>query len=162
MERGWSRGVESGLPQIDYESAIQEALCFGWIDGQAGSVDERRSKLYFSPRREGSPWSRYNKRRVEVIESAGLIAPAGRAAIEQAKADGSWEIFDSVDRMELPAELEAALASRSHARANWDSWPDGVKRQVLSSIVLAKRPETRARRIETAADAADRNLRPDR
>jgi len=153
---------KSGLPQIDYETAIQEALCFGWIDGQAGSVDEQRSKLYFVPRRVGSPWSRYNKQRIERVEAAGLMTPAGRAAIERAKADGSWEIFDSVDRMELPAELEAALASRPNARANWDAWPDSVKRQVLSSIALAKRPETRARWIETAADAADRNLRPDR
>ncbi|MGI8929003.1 MAG: YdeI/OmpD-associated family protein [Candidatus Limnocylindrales bacterium] len=153
---------ESGLPQIDYESAIQEALCFGWIDGQAGSVDERRSKLYFSPRREGSPWSRYNKRRVEQMTAAGLMREAGRAAIERAKADGSWNIFDSVDRLEVPTELNAALDSRPKARANWDAWPDGAKRFVLSSMALAKRPETRTRRAEKAAEAAQRNERPDR
>lgn len=152
----------SGLPQIDYETAIQEALCFGWVDGQAGSVDERRSKLYFAPRRAGSPWSRYNKRRIEQMTAAGLMRPAGRAVIERAKEDGSWTIFDSVDRLELPAELEAALDSHPKARTNWDAWPDGAKRFVLSSIALAKRPETRARRAENAADAAARNERTDR
>lgn len=152
----------SGVPQIDYEAAIQEALCFGWIDGQAGSVDEQRSKLYFSPRRAGSPWSRYNKRRIEKVTAAGLMRPAGLAVIERAKEDGSWSIFDSVDRLELPAELEAALDSRPNARANWDAWPDGAKRFVLSSIALAKRPETRVRRAQNAADAASRNERPDR
>lgn len=137
-------------------------LCFGWIDGQAGTVDERRSKLYFAPRRAGSPWSRYNKRRIERMTAAGLMAPAGLAVIDRAKADGSWSVFDSVDRLELPAELERALHSRPNARANWDAWPDGVKRLVLSSIALAKRPTTRARRIELAGKAAERNERPDR
>lgn len=152
----------SGLPQIEYEAAVQEALCFGWVDGQAGTVDERRSKLYFSPRRPGSPWSRYNKRRIEQLTAAGLMRAAGLAVIERAKADGSWTVFDSVDRLELPAELEAALDSRPGARANWEAWPDSAKRFVLSSIALAKRPETRASRIEKAADAAALNERPDR
>ncbi|MEX2546903.1 MAG: YdeI/OmpD-associated family protein [Chloroflexota bacterium] len=150
----------SGLAQIDYEASIQEALCFGWIDGQAGTVDEQRSKLYFAPRRAGSPWSRYNKRRIERMTAAGLMTRAGLAVIERAKADGSWSVFDSVDRLELPAELGEALDSRPNARANWDAWPNGVKRLVLSAIALAKRPETRARRIDQAAEAAERNERP--
>ncbi len=152
----------SDLSRIDYEASIEEALCFGWIDGQAGTVDERRSKLYFTPRRVGSPWSRYNKQRIERLTAAGMMEPAGLAVIERAKADGSWSVFDSVDRLELPSELEQALDSRPTARANWDAWPDGAKRFVLSSIALAKRPETRTRRIATAADAAERNERPDR
>ena len=152
----------SGLPQIDYETAVQEALCFGWVDGQAGTVDERRSKLYFAPRRAGSPWSRYNKRRIEQLTAVGLMTTAGLAVIERAKADGSWTIFDSVDRLELPAEFEEALDLRANARANWDAWPESARRFVLSSIALAKRAETRARRIEEAAAAAERNERPDR
>jgi len=153
---------KSGVPQIDYEAAIQEALCFGWVDGQSGSVDERRSKLYFAPRRAGSPWSRYNKRRIEQVTAAGLMTSSGLAVIERAREDGSWTIFDSVDRLELPAELEEALDSRANARANWEAWPDGAKRFVLSSIALAKRPETKSRRAQAAAEAAERNERPDR
>ena len=150
----------SGLPRLDYEAAIEEALCFGWVDGQAGTVDEKRSRLYFAPRRPGSPWSRYNKERVERLVGAGRMAPAGLAAVERAKADGSWSIFDPVDRLEIPAELEVALDARPGARASWNAWPAGAKRQVLASIVLARRPETRLRRIEQAADAAVRNERP--
>ena len=152
----------SGLPHLDYDSAVQEALCFGWVDGQAGTVDERRSKQYFSPRRAGSPWSRYNKQRIEKLLAAGVMRAAGLAVIERAKADGSWSIFDSVDRLELPSELEAALDARPNARANWEAWPDSAKRYVLSSIVLAKRSETRTSRIDKAAGAAERNDRPDR
>lgn len=152
----------SGLPRIDYETSIEEALCFGWVDGQAGTLDDKRSKLYFAPRRLGSPWSRYNKTRVDRLLKAGLMAESGMAVIERARADGSWRIFDSVDRLELPVELASALDARPLARANWDAFPDGVKRQVLSSIALAKRRETRTRRIEQAADQAQRNERPAR
>lgn len=153
---------QSGLPRIDYETAVEEALAFGWVDGQAGTADDNRSKQYFAPRRPGSPWSRYNKARVGRMLRAGRMAPAGLAVIERARADGSWAIFDSVDRLELPTELEAALDARPPARANWDAYPEGIKRLVLSSIALAKRPETRARRIEQAADAAQLNERPTR
>lgn len=150
----------SDLPRLDYEAAMEEALCFGWIDGQASTVDERRSKLYFAPRRAGSPWSRYNKARVERVIAAGSMTEAGLAVIERAKADGSWAVFDSVGRLELPAELEQALAGQPSARANWDAWPASVRRQLLASIVLAKRPETRVRRIAKAAEMAARDERP--
>ncbi|CAN5816364.1 YdeI/OmpD-associated family protein [soil metagenome] len=150
----------SDLPRLEYEAAIEEALCFGWIDGQSGTVDSRRSKLYFVPRRAGSPWSRYNKARVERVVAAGSMTAAGLAVIERAKADGSWSVFDSVDRLELPVELKRALAGQPSARANWDAWPESVRRQVLASIALAKRPETRARRMAKAAEMAARNERP--
>ena len=90
------------------------------------------------------------------------MMPAGRAVVARAKADGAWELFDSVDRLELPAELDAALDAAPPARTNWDAYPDGVKRQVLTAIVLAKRPETRAKRIEQAAQQAKRGERPPR
>lgn len=152
----------SNLPRIEYAAAVEEALCFGWIDGQAGTVDDQRSKQYFAPRRPGSPWSRYNKERVARLLAAGHMAPAGLEAVERAKADGSWSVFDSADRLELPAEFATALAAKPPARANWDAYPDGIKREILYSIALAKRPETRRRRIETAAEAAQYNERPGR
>jgi len=154
--------ARSGLPRIEYEDAVEEALCFGWIDGQAGTVDERRSRQYFTPRRPGSPWSRYNKDRVARMTRAGRMTPAGVAAVERATSDGSWTVFDSVDRLELPRELEAALDARPPARDNWDTFPDSLKRLHLSSIALAKRPDTRARRIEHAVAAAQLNERPRR
>ena len=79
----------SGRPILDYGVSVEEALCFGWVDSRGGKVDERRSKLYFAPRRAQSGWSASNKERVERLMAEGRMAPAGLAAIERAKADGS-------------------------------------------------------------------------
>lgn len=149
----------SGREGIDYNASIEEALCFGWVDGQAAGVDEQRSKLYFAPRRPGSPWSSSNKERVERLMRDGRIAPAGFAVIERARADGSWAILDSANRLELPVELAAALEARPPARANWDGFSPSAHRALLSWIALAKRDETRSRRIQQTADAAQRNER---
>jgi uncharacterized protein YdeI (YjbR/CyaY-like superfamily) len=149
----------AGRGGVTYEESVEEALCFGWIDGQVAGVDEQRSRQYFAPRRPGSPWSSSNKERVERLTRAGLMAPAGLASVERAKADGSWSILDAANRLELPADLESALAARPPARANWDAFPASARRQMLGWIALAKRDETRAGRIEKTADAAQRNVR---
>ena len=88
---------------LDYNAAIEEALSFGWVDGQAAAFDEQRSKLYFAPRRARSPWSKLNKERFQRMLLAGRVAPAGIAAVERARSDGSWSILDSVERLEVPA-----------------------------------------------------------
>jgi uncharacterized protein YdeI (YjbR/CyaY-like superfamily) len=149
----------SGRGGIAYNDSVEEALCFGWIDGQAAVVDELRSRQYFAPRRPGSPWSSSNKERVERLTRAGLMAPAGLAAVERAKADGSWTILDAANSLELPADLAAALDARPSARANWEAFTPSVRRALLGWIALAKRDETRVRRIEKTADAAQRNER---
>ena len=153
--------TRSGRKPLDYEDAIEEALCFGWVDGQAAPVDDERSKLYFAPRRRGSQWATSNKDRVERLLAAGRMAPAGTAAVERAKADGSWSVFDSAARLEEPPELKAALDDpvRPAARANWDRFSASVRRMSLEYIALAKRDETRRRRIDAIADAAGRNER---
>ena len=156
----WRRS--SGRPSLGYEAAIEEALCFGWVDGQAGTVDEQRSKLYFAPRRSRSPWVRSNKERISRLIAAGRMAPAGMAVVERARADGSWSIFDAADRLEVPHDLAAALDARPPARASWEAYPPGIRRQVLQSIALARRPDTRRRRIDQAAEQAQRNDRPGR
>lgn len=146
--------------QSVYEAAVEEALCFGWIDSTAGRVDEERSKLYFAQRKSGSGWAATNKARVERLLAAGRMAPAGLAAIERAKANGSWTLFDSVERLEVPADLAAALDARQPAAANYAAWPPSIRKQVLASLVLARRPETRITRIAKVVDAAERNVRP--
>ncbi len=153
----WRRAA--GRPAIAYEAAVEEALCFGWIDGQAATIDEERAKQYFSPRRAGSAWARTNKDRVERLIADGRMRPAGLTVIERAKADGTWELFDTVDRLEVPDDLVAALDARPPARDHWDAFPPSAKRALLSWIVLAKRAETRAIRIEQTAEAAQRNER---
>jgi uncharacterized protein YdeI (YjbR/CyaY-like superfamily) len=145
---------------VSYDEAVEEALCFGWIDGTAGSVDEHRSKQYFAPRRSGSGWARTNKARVERLLATGRLAPAGLATIERAKADGSWTLLDSVERLEIPADLAAALAASPPAREQWDAFPPSVRRAALAQLVVARRPQTRARRIEAIVTRAQRGERP--
>lgn len=143
-----------------YEAAVEEALCFGWVDSTAGRVDEERSKLYFAPRKPNSGWAATNKARLERLIADGRMAPAGLAAIERAKANGSWTILDSVERLEVPPDLATALAARPSTRATFDAWPPSIRKQSLASIAQAKRPETRQDRIGKIADAAERNVRP--
>lgn len=150
----------SGKQGLPYEAAVEEALCFGWVDGTAGTVDEERGKLYFAPRKPTSGWAATNKARVERLVAEGRMAPAGLAAIERAKANGSWELLDSVERLEVPDDLATALAAHSSAAANFAAFPPSVRKQALASLVMAKRPETRADRVRRIADAAARNERP--
>jgi uncharacterized protein YdeI (YjbR/CyaY-like superfamily) len=152
-----SRSGKQGLP---YEEAVEEALCFGWVDGTAGTVDEDRGKLYFAPRKSNSGWAATNKARVERLIADGRMAPAGLAAIERAKANGSWELLDSVERLEVPPDLAAALEALPPAAGNFAAFPPSVRKQALTSIVMARRPETRADRVRRIAEMAARNERP--
>ncbi|MGC3993684.1 MAG: YdeI/OmpD-associated family protein [Propionicimonas sp.] len=150
----------SGRVHLTYDALIREALCWGWIDGQSRPFDETRSMLWMTHRRPGSPWSASNKARVADLEREGRLQPAGLAEIEKAKANGLWTVFDSVEALEEPEELAVALDADPVARATWDAYPAGVRKMVLSQIALAKRPETRARRIETYVARAAQGERP--
>jgi uncharacterized protein YdeI (YjbR/CyaY-like superfamily) len=154
----WRRS--SDRRSVDYVAAVEEALCFGWVDGRADALDDLRSKQYFAPRKPRSPWAKTNRERVERLSAEGRMTPAGLAVVERAKADGSWAIFESVDRLEVPDDLAAALQTRPAARQTWDAYPRSVRHAALSWIVLARRPETRAKRIEAIAEAAQRGERP--
>jgi uncharacterized protein YdeI (YjbR/CyaY-like superfamily) len=146
----------TGKQAIPYEDAICEALCFGWVDSTYRSLDDERGALWWSPRRRGSLWARTNKERVSRLEAEGRMADAGRAAIEQAKADGSWSILEPVEALLVPDDLVEAFAAHDGAAARWDTFTPTAKRAHLLWIATAKRPETRARRVaETAAGVAD-------
>ena len=97
----------TGKPAIDYEDAVCEALCFGWIDSTYRRIDDERGALWWSPRRKGSMWARTNKARVERLEAEGRMTDAGRAAIERAEADGSWTILEPVEDLIVPDDLAA-------------------------------------------------------
>lgn len=146
-------------PFVDYEAAVEEALCFGWVDSKPGKLDELRTMLYFAPRKPGSNWAKSNKQRVERLLAAGLIAPAGLEKIEAAKRDGSWTALDEVERLEIPADLAAALDALPPARANFEAFPKSTRRGILEWIVNAKRPETRAKRVGETARLAQQNQR---
>lgn len=151
--------ARSGRVGLDYEAAVEEALCFGWVDSTAGNVDDDLGKLYFAPRKPRSPWAATNKARVQRLVDTGRMAPAGLAAIERAKANGSWEVYDSVERLEVPADLEAALEARPPAAERFTAFPPSARKAMLAWVALALRPETRAARVASIADAAARGER---
>lgn len=149
----------SGRVGLDYEAAIEEALCFGWVDSTAGRIDDERGKLYFAPRKPRSAWAATNKARVGRLIGDGRMAPAGLLAIERAKANGSWEILDSSERLEVPDDLATALESRPPAAVNFAAFPPSARKAQLEWIAIARRPETRVDRITKVAEAAARNER---
>ena len=151
--------ARSGRVSLDYESAVEEALCFGWVDSTAGRIDDDRGKLYFAPRKARSGWAATNKVRIERLLAQGRMAPAGLAAIERARANGSWEILDSVERLEVPDDLGAALASRPSAALNFAAFPPTARKQMLAWVAFAVRPETRAARVVAIMEAAARGVR---
>ncbi len=146
-------------PAVTYDEAVEEALCFGWVDSKPGKLDAERTMLYFAPRNAGSGWAKTNKGRVERLLAAGLMAPAGLAKVEAAKADGSWTKLDAVELLEVPTDLAEALEAHAGARANFDAFPKSVRRGILEWIAQAKRPETRAKRVEETARLAGQNIR---
>jgi uncharacterized protein YdeI (YjbR/CyaY-like superfamily) len=151
--------ARAGRPFLDYEAAIEEALCFGWVDSTAGRVDDDRGKLYFAARKPRSMWAATNKARVERLLADGRMRPAGIAAVERAKADGSWTVLDGPERLEVPPDLAAALEGHPRAAANFGAFPPSARKMMLGWIAVAVRPETRAARIEKVAAAAGRNER---
>jgi uncharacterized protein YdeI (YjbR/CyaY-like superfamily) len=148
-----------GEKYVPYDDMVEEALCFGWIDSVTRKLDDDRTMLWLSPRKSGSGWSKLNKERVERMMAAGLMAPPGLEKIQAAKQDGSWHALDAIEALEIPPDVDAALASYPSARGNFDAFPRSVKRGILEWIANAKRPETRAKRIEETARLAEDNIR---
>ncbi|NTU63820.1 MAG: hypothetical protein HGB05_10570 [Chloroflexi bacterium] len=149
----------TGQPRFEYDEAVEEALCFGWIDSKPNKLDEERSMLWFAPRKPGTGWSTPNKIRVEKLIAAGLMAPAGLAKIEAARQDGSWNALDAIEALEIPPDLATALAANPIAQQYFEAFPRSVKRGILEWIATAKKPETRAKRVEETARLAADNIR---
>lgn len=145
----------SGKRSVPYDEAVEEALCFGWIDGKVQQVDEDAYRQRFSRRRPKSTWAASNKERVARLIREGRMSPAGLAAIQRAKLDGSWTSLDAVDAMTMPDDLGRALAHNKRAARNFESFSPSARKAFLYWIGTAKRPETRAKRIaETVRRAA--------
>jgi uncharacterized protein YdeI (YjbR/CyaY-like superfamily) len=149
----------TGRPRIPYADAVEEALCVGWVDSKAGKLDDERRLLWMSPRKPRSGWARTNKTRVARLEAEGLMAPAGRRVVEAARADGSWSLLDDVENLVVPDDLASAFDGHPGSREQFDAFPPSARRNILQWIVLARRPETRARRIAEAAELAARGER---
>lgn len=144
--------------RMGYEAAVEEALCFGWIDSRTRALDDEHRMLWMSPRRPRTGWSKSNKARVERLLAAGRMAAAGLAKIEAARADGSWTLLDAVESLEVPADLAGALKD-SKGDAYFAGFPPGVKKQLLEWVRSAKKPQTRAKRVAEIARLAAMNIR---
>ncbi|MGL6291123.1 MAG: YdeI/OmpD-associated family protein [Silanimonas sp.] len=149
----------SGKPSMGYDAAVEEALCFGWVDSRPRAVDAERTALWFAPRKPGSGWSRPNKERVAQLEAEGKMAPAGQAKVDAARADGSWTALDEVEAGVVPDDLAAALRAHPDAEAHFAAFPRSAKRGILEWIAQAKTPATRAKRVLDTATKAQRNER---
>jgi len=136
---------------VSYEEALQEALCFGWIDSTVGRIDDEMYKQRYTPRNDRSVWSAANKARVAKLVAEGRMAPPGLAKVEAAKRNGSWESLTDVDRIgrgaALPPDLLEALAREPRAKTLFMGRPPSERKLWAYWVLSAKRPETRARRI---------------
>lgn len=150
---------DTGKPRVEYDEAVEEALCFGWIDSKPNKLDEERALLWFAPRKAGTGWSKINKARAEKMIAARRMTPAGLAKIEAAKQDGSWQALDAIEALEVPPDLAAALSANPIAQQHFDAFPRSVKRGILEWIANARKSETRAKRIEETARLAADNIR---
>lgn len=147
----------TGRPNVSYNDAVEEALCFGWIDGVKRSIDEDRYMHRFTPRRPDSKWSKLNKERAERMLQAGHMAPAGEKSIKLAKKNGKWtEPVSANINFTMPPELKARLKNSKKAATFFASLAPSYKRQYIAWIATAKRPETKERRLDEAIGLLNR------
>lgn len=149
----------SDTPSIAWSQAVDEALCFGWIDSTSKPIDKDQYEQYFTKRKPTSVWSKVNKAKVVELERQDRMQPAGRAAIEVAKANGSWTILDDAEAHIVPDDLAEAFSS-DVARSAFDAFAPSRRKNILSWIALAKRAPTRERRIQQTVEAAEHGMAP--
>jgi uncharacterized protein YdeI (YjbR/CyaY-like superfamily) len=148
----WLEIAKPGAPEptIRYAEAVEIALCYGWIDGQKKSQDAMHWLQRFTPRRPRSIWSKANRARAEALIAAGRMQASGLAEVERAKADGRWDAaYDGARTAAVPADLQAALEAQPEAMEFFSTLNAANRYAVLWRVQTAKKPQTRARRIET-------------
>lgn len=150
---------DSSITSITYDQAVDEALCFGWIDSKPNKRDTESFYQYFSKRNVKSNWSKVNKGKISKLIAAGKMTPAGKEMVTLAKQNGTWDALNDVENLIIPDDLVAAFAQLTKAKQYFESFPPSVKRGILEWIFNAKRPETRNRRIQETARMAQDNIR---
>jgi len=151
---------KSGIPTISWSDAVDEALCFGWIDSTRKTLDGERYIQFFCKRKSKSVWSKINKAKVEQLIEAGRMTQAGYESIETAQQNGSWSILDEAEELKIPADLEAEFHTQPGSMDFFLSLSKSVRKSMLQWLVLAKRPETRQNRISEIAERAMQKLKP--
>jgi uncharacterized protein YdeI (YjbR/CyaY-like superfamily) len=150
---------ESKTKSVYYPEAVDEALCFGWIDSKPNKRDAESFYQYFSKRNPKSNWSKVNKEKVKRLLAEGLITKSGLEAIEIAKQNGTWNALDEVEEIIIPDDLQKAFSKKKSALTNFEKFPRSSKRGILEWILNAKRPETRQKRIQETVDLAEKNIK---
>lgn len=151
---------KTGVPSITWSEAVDEALCFGWIDSLAKPIDDEKYMQFFSRRKPSSVWSKINKDKVKRLIENGLMAAAGFTTIEIAKQNGSWIILDAVEAMIIPKDLAIAFKNKPGSKKFFLSLSKSVQKNILQWVVLAKLPETREKRIVEIATLASQQMKP--
>ncbi len=148
----------SGIPSITYDEAVDTALCYGWIDGQKRGFDDKYWLQKFTPRGPKSIWSKVNTEKVERLIASGEMKPAGMKAIEAARLDGRWEAaYASQKNSTIPQDFQAALDQNVKARDFFSTLKSAERYSILFRIHNARKPETRARRIQQFIEMLERN-----
>jgi uncharacterized protein YdeI (YjbR/CyaY-like superfamily) len=138
----------TGIALIDYQGALESALCYGWIDGQKGALDDTYWLQKFTPRRPNSKWSKINREKALTLIAEGRMRPAGLRQVEMAQSDGRWEAaYDSQSRITIPADFQAELDKNEQAREFFNALNSANRYAILYRIQTAKKPETRSARI---------------
>lgn len=150
----------SGKSTISWSDAVEVALCYGWIDSKKIKIDEEKSHQYFCKRKPKSTWSKINKDKIAKLIELDLLVEAGYITIEVAKQNGSWTILDEVEELQIPIDLEKAFKTYNGSKQFFLSLSKSVKKSILQWLVLAKRPETRQKRIEEIAELASKGMKP--
>ncbi len=151
---------KTAIPSITWSDAVDEALCFGWIDGIRKPVDEESYMQFLCKRKPNSGWSKINKAKVERLIAEGLMTKAGYQSIETAKQNGSWVIFDDVEELTIPNDLDEQFKALPGAMDYFLSLSRSVRKSMLQWLVLAKLPETRQKRIVEIAEHAAQKRKP--
>ena len=151
--------VSSENHNMRWEEAVQEALCFGWIDSTVKNIDHERRRQLFTPRKPKSVWSKLNKSYIEHLIKDGLMHESGLIKIERAKEDGSWTALDAVENLIIPEDLQAAFDKNTEAYSNYSAFSKTYKKGYLYWLNQAKRPETRAKRIKEIISNCKNNIK---
>jgi uncharacterized protein YdeI (YjbR/CyaY-like superfamily) len=148
----------TGIPSLTYAEAVEEALCFGWIDSLVHPVDEAFYQQIFTPRKEKSAWSALNRKRVEQLIASRQMTAAGMKMIELAKSNGQWDAHAKTEAMDMPAELTQALKANAAAKNNWPTYTTSQQKAFLRMVDGAKTAETRAKRVARVIDILSQKM----
>lgn len=145
---------------MSWSDAVDEALCFGWIDSVRKSLDDERFQQLFTKRKPKGTWSKINKEKIERLINENLMADAGLAVIKRSKENGSWDSLNEVEELKVPDDLFNVLQRNSEAEFFFNALSKSTRKAMLQWIALAKRPETREKRIEEIVELASKRQKP--